>query len=150
MPEYKLFKEIAKLSVAKDWKEAKKEWILDHIYDAKEAQTCLCGHYPIIEICVIKNTKNNEHALVGNCCVNKFFGIGSNKMFAALKKIRVDSTKSVNKPILNLAYDRKYINDWEKDFYMNILRKRKLSIKQKEKKIAINKKILQKFDQEAI
>ena len=55
MPQYKLFSEIINLSVAKKWEEAKKEWELDHIYSADEAQTCLCGHHPIIEICVIKN-----------------------------------------------------------------------------------------------
>jgi len=116
MSEYRLFKEIIALSVAKNWEEAKKEWVLDHIYEAKEAQTCLCGHYPIIEICTIRNVKNNEHALVGNCCINKFLGLGSDKMFNSLKRIRKDITKSVSKTLIDFAHEKKILNDWEYKF----------------------------------
>jgi|SRR3989344_3203392 len=150
MPEYKLFKEIIKLSVAKEWEEAKKEWALDHIYDSLEAQTCLCGHFPIIEICTIKNVKNNEHALVGNCCINKFLGLGTNKLFNSLKRIRDDIDKSVSKALIDLSFDKQIINEWEKDFYESILKKRKLSTKQREKKEGINKKLLIEYDKRSI
>ena len=142
MPEYQLFKRIIELSVTNKWEDAKKEWILDHIYSAREAQTCLCGHYPIIEICVIKNIKNNEQALIGNCCINRFLGIGSNKMFNSLKKIRKDISKSVSSTLIEFAHEKGVLNDWEKNFYLDIWKKRRVSAKQKEKKERINKKLL--------
>lgn len=151
MKHYKLFKEIIKLSVANKWEDVKKEWVLDHIYSAMQAQTCLCGHFPIIEICVIKNIKNNEQALVGNCCINKFLGIGSNKIFSALKKIRKDIHRSVNKDLISFAYDKKIVNSWEKKFYISIWRKRNLSDNQMKKKVQINKKLLRELvDKETI
>lgn len=42
-------------SQASDWETARKEWGLVTIFEAGEPETCLCGHYPIIEICEIAN-----------------------------------------------------------------------------------------------
>lgn len=146
--QHTLFKEIIALSDAKDWNIAKKEWILDHIYDAMEPQTCLCGHYPIMEICVIKNLKNNNHTLLGNCCIKILLGLGSNKLFNSLKRIRKDINKSISKDFIKLLSDNKIITDWETEFYINISKKRKLSSKQKEQKIRINDKIIQHYNKQ--
>ena len=143
---YTLFKEIIKLSVAKNWEIAKKEWKLDHIYTALEAQTCLCGHHPIIEICVIKNLKNNEHTFLGNCCIKVLLGIGSNKMFNSLKKIREDIRNSINKPLITFLFEKGVLSEKETIFYLNVCRKRKFSVKQATWKIDINQKILTYFD----
>ena len=58
MSEYKLSKGIIALSQASKWSQAKLEWQLDHIYKEEEPDTCLCGHYPINEICILKNKLN--------------------------------------------------------------------------------------------
>ena len=50
MSEYKLAKEIIALSKASNWDQAKLEWSLESIYKEDEPDTCLCGHFPIIEI----------------------------------------------------------------------------------------------------
>ena len=52
-----------------------------------------------------------------------------------------DFEKSVNSETLNLALKNKWISANEYKFYMDILRKRKLSEKQMNWKISINKKI---------
>jgi hypothetical protein len=69
MPEFQLTTEIIARSVATTWDAAKLEWSLLEVYEAEEPETCLCGHFPIIELCVLSNRRNQAEATVGNCCV---------------------------------------------------------------------------------
>lgn len=107
-----------------------------------EPETCLCGHYPIIENCVLRNKTNGEFATVGNCCVKKFLGLPSDLIFQAIKRVRVDGDKSLNAEALEYARGRGWINDWEFDFYLRIMRKRAMTDKQLAKKRQINAKFL--------
>lgn len=141
MSEYKLAKAIINLSKADTWDEAKAEWSLFEIYEAENPRRCLCGHYPIIELCVLSNTYNSHHATVGNCCVKKFMGLPSDKIFQAIKRVRKDEEKSLNEEAITYAHRKNWINDWERDFYLNIMRKRKLTTPQRNKKIQINNKL---------
>ncbi|QTL93338.1 hypothetical protein [Aeromonas jandaei] len=138
MSEYKLTKAIIELSVANQWASAKQEWSLDQVYEADEPMTCLCGHFPIIEICSIKNKINGVSADVGNCCVKKFMELPSDKIFQAVKRVRKDSTKSLNEVAIEHGYSKRWITEWEKDFYLDIMNKRKLTEKQIAKKKEIN------------
>ncbi|MCH9695194.1 MAG: hypothetical protein K0U72_11860 [Gammaproteobacteria bacterium] len=141
MSEYKLAQGIIALSESNTWDRAKLEWSLDDVYEAEEPETCLCGHFPIIEICVLRNTKNQNRTIVGNCCVKKFIGLPSDKIFQAVKRVRKDNTKSLNAEAIEHAHKKKWINDWERDFYLDIMRKRKLSLRQQNKKKQINDKL---------
>lgn len=141
MSEYQLTQGIINLSKAKNWDAAKLEWRLYEVYEAEEPETCLCGHFPIIEICVLNNTENGNITNVGNCCVKKFIGLPSDKIFQAVKRVRKDNEKSLNAESIQYAYDKKWINEWERDFYLGIMRKRNLSTKQLSKKIQINEKL---------
>ncbi|MGN7509084.1 hypothetical protein [Aeromonas salmonicida] len=138
MSEYKLTKAIIELSVANQWDSAKQEWSLDQVFEVDEPMTCLCGHFPIIEICSIKNKINGISADVGNCCVKKFMELPSNKIFQAVKRVRKDSTKSLNEVAIEHGYSKHWITEWEKDFYLDIMNKRKLTEKQLAKKKEIN------------
>ena len=60
MSEYKLTNEIIGLSQSKVWDTAKLEWSLSQIYEADEPERCLCGHFPIIEICILQNKFNSK------------------------------------------------------------------------------------------
>jgi hypothetical protein len=91
-----LKREILALSKAVDWETAKKEWSLVDIIESDEPETCLCGHYPIIEICTIANRITKNIAEVGNVCVKRFLGIRSDLVFAGIKRIKGDITKSLN------------------------------------------------------
>jgi eukaryotic-like serine/threonine-protein kinase len=51
---------IIERSVAKNWDAARLEWRLNHIFEVDDPETCLCGHFPIIEICVLANRKNGR------------------------------------------------------------------------------------------
>lgn len=145
MSSFKLAAEIIALSNANSWELAKIEWVLDSIYFAEEPETCLCGHFPIIELCELKNTKNASKATVGNCCVKKFLGLPSDKIFQAVKKIRVDSTKNLNGETIEHAYSKGWINSWEYEFYSQVFTKRKFSVKQLAIKKQINDKILKRM-----
>lgn len=70
-------------------------------------------------------------------------GISSDKIFASVKKVRSDIEKSVNIETIIFLSEKGLISDWEKSFYTDTHRKRKLSDKQIEKRIEINKKVLQ-------
>lgn len=149
MPEYQLTAEIIKRSRAKTWDAEKLEWKLQRVYEAKEPHTCLCGHFPIIEICVLRNKVNGNDAIVGNCCVKKFIGLPSDKIFQAVKRVRKDPEKSLNAEAVQHAYDRAWITGWERDFCFDIMRKRNLSTKQATKKIQINEKVMRNMQRPA-
>lgn len=89
----KLTAEIVARSVSDNWDAARLEWSLVGGTEADAPERCPCGHYPIIELCEIRNQKNRVEATVGNCCVKKFLGIRSDKIFIAYKKVRKDVEK---------------------------------------------------------
>ena len=142
MLKYKLINKIVALSQSNVWDEAKLEWVLKDVYEAEEPETCLCGHFPIIEICVIQNNFNGNNTIVGNWCVKKFIGLPSDKIFQAVKRVRKNTEKSLNAEAIQHAFDRQWITEWEKKFYLDIMRKRSLSLKQVEKKTQINRKFM--------
>ncbi|MDQ8023023.1 MAG: hypothetical protein REI94_14395 [Moraxellaceae bacterium] len=147
MAEYHLTREILARSTANVWNAAKLEWALHEIFESEVPETCLCGHYPIIENCVLRNKTNGTLATVGNCCVKKFIGLPSDLIFQAVKRVRTDESKSLNGEAISYAHDRGWINAWEQDFYLRIMRKRKLSDKQSAKKREINGKFLLRLRQ---
>jgi len=142
MSEYKLTENIIRLSASNIWDIAKLEWDLSEVYEAEEPETCLCGHYPIIEICVLQNKINRQSTIVGNCCVKKFIGLPSDKIFQAVKRVRKDDQKSLNIEAIQHAFDKGWINQWEYDFSINTMRKRNLSAKQLATRKNINTKML--------
>ena len=120
-----------------------KDWRVGNIGFNEDGQSCeLCRHYPIKEICTITNQYTREEKEIGNICVKKFYDINSKILFDAIKRVKVDNYKSVNLDFIDFAFNNNLINKWEFDFYKSIFRKRKLSPKQKEKKLFINKKLL--------
>jgi hypothetical protein len=90
---------------------------------------------------VLTNIKNSKEATVGNCCVKKFIGLPSDKIFQAIKRVRKDNEKSLNAEAIDHAFQKHWINDWEKSFYLDIMRKRNLQPKVLAKKIQINEKL---------
>ena len=142
MSEYKLTSNIIQLSQSDIWDIAKLEWVLKEIYEADEPETCLCGHFPIIEVCVLSNKLNQKTTTVGNCCVKKFIGLPSDKIFQAVKRIRKDNHKSLNIEAIEHAFGKGWINEWEYNFSVDTVRKRKLSDKQLQTRKKINEKML--------
>lgn len=142
MSEYKLTQEIIQRSQSNVWDVAKLEWELYKIYEADEPETCLCGHFPIIEICILLNKINEQLATVGNCCVKKFIGLPSDRIFQAVKRIRKDNQKSLNTEALEYAYGKDWINEWEYKFSIDTMHKKNFSVKQLQTRIRVNEKML--------
>lgn len=145
MGKSKLVDEIINLSDSSTWEEAKREWRLDQVLIAIEPDTCICGKYPIKEVCILRNKNNANTATVGNCCVKKFIGLPSDKIFQAIKRVMEDNYKSLNWEALRYAKEKSWISAWEYRFYYDIMKKRSLSEKQWKLKLRINEKIIKRI-----
>jgi hypothetical protein len=144
MSAYKLTSGILALSAANTWDEAKLEWRLADITKEDEPSTCLCGHYPIVELCTIYNNKTGNSALVGNCCVKKFVGLPSDKIFQAVTRVQKDWWRALNAETVDYAHQKGWITDWEHRFYFDTMRKRiaGMSSKQSKTRYEINMKVV--------
>lgn len=145
MSEYRLITEIIARSVAKKWDLAKQEWIIDRIY-RDDPDSCLCGHYPIVEICLLKNIKNGKRVIVGNCCVQKFIGLSSDKLFAAIKRVKANIEMPFNAEVIEYAFKKGYMDEKERIFYIETWRKRTLSPKQIGWRASINRRVLKSLE----
>jgi hypothetical protein len=150
-PPWKLVEEIKALSVADTWDRARPEWFLDHVYFA-DAGRCLCGHAPIVEHCVIVNRVNGNRAVVGSVCVTKFLDLPADKHFASLRRVTRDPVRTLNAKTVEFAHAQGCINDWERDFYLDTIRRYPdgygrawLSPKQQDCRVRINQKVLAHF-----
>jgi hypothetical protein len=146
MPEGHNFKQlqahILPLSQANAWEVARKEWALLDIDESEEPETCPCGHFPIREICQIRNRITKNVTEVGNVCVKRFLGVRSDLIFTSIKKIRKDRTKSLNTDSIVFFHDRGLLTDWEYGFLQDTLKKRMLSTRQQQVRERINDKVL--------
>ena len=144
---YCLIQAITAKSVAQSWDEAKREWDLMEIYFCEEgfAETCICGHYPIKECCVLDNKLNRNTVIVGNVCVKRFIGINTPLIFDAVKRVAADRGKALNYEALEYMYKKGWVNEWEFKFYQDTWRKRVLTSKQLTTRKNINTKVLVKI-----
>lgn len=144
MSQYKLFKVVVENSVAKVWDKAKDEWRFEQMHEVNEPSTCVCDHFPIIEVCTIRNVLNKNALEVGNCCIKKFMP-EEGKFFAPLKRIKQDITKSVGLSVLDRVLADGVINGRDYEFYSDTVRKRVLSDKQIKWRVSINTKIIKRY-----
>ncbi|MEL7354661.1 MAG: hypothetical protein AAFN38_24860 [Cyanobacteria bacterium J06560_5] len=148
MAQQQLIKEIVSLSRAGSWTEAKAEWGLNRIYFAlgEKPERCLCGHFPIIELCELINEENGHEATVGNCCVKKFLDLDSDKIFQATKRVKEDDERALNAESIEYGHEQGWFSDWDYKFYMDTWRKRNLSGKQEAHRVRINRKFLTRIE----
>lgn len=130
-------------SISQDWDEAKAEWELHIVYHDATDRACECGHQPIHQICMIKNRDNANELEVGNVCVNKFMRLFSNRIFAVLKRVEAEPTKSLNPAALDLFRHRGVIDHSEEQDYLGYWRKRtNMTNEQRAQKTDINARVL--------
>ena len=113
----------------------------------KAPEACLCGHRPIVELCVLINKVNGQRATVGNHCVKQFLGLPSGQIFEAFKRIEKDPGKSLNAEAIKYLFENGLITPWEQGFCTNTIsmHRRKLSDRQINTRIEINKNIVRKI-----
>lgn len=146
----KLREKILIMSRAQDWEIARKEWALINIIETDVPEQCLCGHYPIIEICEIRNSLTGHSTEVGNVCVKRFMGFRSDLIFTGIKRIRANIEKSLNADTIVFFKERGVITDWEYRFLQDTKRKRNLSAKQLSVRKRINSKVLSAVERRGI
>lgn len=140
---------ILALSRSQIWLDAKPEWELHLVYNDGENRSCECGHQPIHQICVIKNRENGEEAEVGNVCVHNFMQLASKRIFSVLKRVRAETTKSLNPAALELFARRGVISAHEVDDYLSYWRKRSnMTNAERNQKISINERVIAYVDVE--
>jgi hypothetical protein len=141
MGQEQLKQEIISRSDADTWDQARREWALSEVYFASDPDQCLCGQYPIIELCILKNQVNGGEAIVGNVCVRRFLRLPSNEIFTGLKRIQVKPTAALTEAAVRYAFERGWIDAWERDFYLDTRTKRKMSERQAATRLRINEKV---------
>lgn len=142
---------ILRLSNSQDWLEAKPEWELYAVYNDPSKRSCECGHEPINQICVIENRENANRAEVGNVCVHNFMQLASRRIFAVLKRVEAELTKSLNPAALDLFCKRQVITSHERDEYKEYWRKRvKMTDDQRRQKADINQRVLDFVAKESV
>lgn len=135
---------ILALSNASDWLEAKPEWELHIVYNDGSDRACECGHQPIHQICVIRNQHNRNKAEVGNVCVHNFMQLASRRIFAVLRRVEAEISKSLNPAALELFARRGVLSPSEQADYLDYWRKRTNMTKdQRDQKLAINRRVLE-------
>jgi hypothetical protein len=140
---YRLVEGIVALSVADSWHDAKLEWELAYAYLQDDPPgTCLCGHFPIVERCLIRNHRNGHEVTVGNVCVTRFMGINSASLFRCFRRVMADVSKPLSGDAVVYAFERYWINVWEKRFCLDTASKRWLSERQLATRVAINERVL--------
>lgn len=141
-----LQREIIARSDANSWEPAKAEWALACVYWQATGGQCLCTHKPIKEICVLRNSKSEQEAIVGNCCVKRFLeNISSEIIFAAVRRVNLDGAKALNREVIKFARNLDWISAWDHKFYVNTWRKRKMTERQGNQRIRINNLILRRM-----
>jgi hypothetical protein len=110
------------------YNKAIEEWELDHVYECEQYgdENCVCTH-EIQEVYVVRNKINGNKLNIGNCCISKFNIAGGKDTVKAINSLKKDK---LNRPLILLAYKRDLIDEWSKDFLLDIKRKKLLTEKQ--------------------
>lgn len=145
MSEYRLAQEILARSFAQTWAEAKLEWEIAEVYRARQPDACLCGHFPIIEVCVLVNKVTRHEAKVGNCCAKKFLGLRPDDILRALERVERNPKKALNAEAIAYAFKMGWITPWERKFYSDIVGMRGLTDGQISKRTEINEDLVNKM-----
>lgn len=88
------------------------------------------------------HSQNGNRVIVGNRCVKHFLGLPSDRIFSAVKRIAKDPLGAINLQTVIHARRKGWITDWERQFCLDTLNKRKLSPKQQRIRTQINARIL--------
>ena len=146
-PEFRLIEEVLSHSVeTKDWDIAKQEWDFNDSYINESGQTCLCGHKPIHEICIIVNNTNGKALEIGNVCVTKFMEIPiAERIFNSFKKLKKNIGARMNIETLYWLHENKIMSQKDFVFYMDTKKKIKLTWKQMKWRKDINTKFINRI-----
>lgn len=140
-----LTERLLEISTSPLWSEARREWEVECVYlldRHDEPRRCLCSHYPIRELCVLKNRNTGHRTTVGNKCVQQFVGVDTADIVSGLRRVRDHPSSPLPPAAAEYAHGRGWLSDWELKFCLDTARKRKLSDKQRAKREEINRTVV--------
>jgi hypothetical protein len=73
-------------------------------------------------------------------------GMPSDLVFQAVRRVSKDISRALNAEAIEHAHSRGWINDWERDFSFDTMRKRVLSEKQKSRRQQINQMVMRQIN----
>lgn len=147
----KLPDELIALSKGDQWPKVLEEWGLDYVDYLEpddEPETCPYHRGPMHEVCHIINYVSKNRTTVGNCCIKEFERTafkGTHEVIAALKRIRENTELSANKKLIKYACKKEFISKEDRDFYLEIWRKRDLTRQQMRRKVNLNERIIEQL-----
>jgi hypothetical protein len=142
--------EMIERSREQEWNQAKLEWDLEDVFRVSEERDCLCGHNPILQICTLRNQLTRQTAEVGNVCVERFLGMRSKRIFSAIKRIRDDENRSLNKEAIGMFCKLKVISYPDAEEYLRFYRRRKnVTDNQRELRRGVNAAVIGYVDRRA-
>jgi hypothetical protein len=93
---------------------------------------------------------NGSEAEVGNVCVHNFIQLASRRIFAVVRRVQAEITKSLNPASLDLFAKRGAISHSEAAEYKSYWRKRtNLTDNERLQKLDINKRVLKFWEDES-
>lgn len=127
-------------SRANDWQSARREWVLERIFE--EEGNCECGHR-IVDHYQIWNPDTRSRLFIGNVCIKQFswIGLGSSntsantdidsvddtdnevslsRSVAALKRLRADPKATANTALLSLCRSLTIITESDCEWYIRV------------------------------
>lgn len=142
MSHHKLVREIVQRSNSDEWRDAKREWLFTDFTWNDSGETCLCGHYPIKEVCVIEHSLTGEVVHVGNRCIKKFLNVSFDSVFQSLKRVMKDIDKTFNAKAIFYLKSRDVICSEDANFYLRMWRRQKLAEPERRRLREINQSLL--------
>ena len=137
----RLIEHLLPMSKADTWDRAIHEWHPAGVWRSEYDETCPCGHYPIRELCEIVNDVTGARTAVGNVCIRRFKYGRFDLIAANMERLASDPEAALTTDAIEHFHRIGVINDWERDFCMDTMRKRNLSARQVEKRRQINRKV---------
>lgn len=97
-----------------------------------------------------RNRYNRREAEVGNVCVHNFMQLASRRIFAVLRRVEAEITKSLNPAALELFERRGVLSEAERQDYLEYWRKRtNMTDDQRSQKIEINRRVIEWVERES-
>jgi hypothetical protein len=135
---------ILERSEAKNWDEARLEWVLFEIGEG--SGQCVCGKKPIKQIYTLHNRVNQKMTVVGNECIKDILGFDHRKLVEGFAKITANLDASLNDEVFGFVCQKfSGLSDADKDFYRKYWRKKKLTIQQHQQRRNINQVLIQQW-----
>lgn len=137
----RLIEHLLPMSAADTWDRAIREWYPGGVWRSERDEACPCGHYPIRELCEIVNDVTGNRTAVGNVCIRRFEYGRFDLIAKNMRRITVDREAALTTDAIQHFHRIRVIDDYERKFCEDTMRKRNLTARQATMRRRINMKV---------